>query len=229
MGHSLSVLTRNTFHEFGIFHGASSDKAAVELRHASTTAAARYLAEMSIIEGFLMEHGICANDNDLKDEREMIHYLAKPAVNSDAVQIKAATILDELVPRYINIRLERLYALVKKLREVDDEIPPLMQRSDVALRQAYEVFRGADADTKRRDAAQDALMIMATKNWKPKKVPEHLPLLHYQTVARIRNKVLKRLNDAELFIFKHRQSDRDLEVFLVVTALLYEAQTNEQI
>jgi hypothetical protein len=57
-------------------------------------------------------------------------------------------------------------------------------------------------------------------NWKPEVVPEYLPLLHYQTVARLRNKVLKRLNDTELFMFKHQQSPVDLEAFLIVTALL---------
>jgi hypothetical protein len=66
-------------------------------------------------------------------------------------------------------------------------------------------------------------MTLATMNYKPKKVPEELPLWHYQTVARIRNKVLRRLSDAELAVYLHQQSIDDLEVFLVVTSLLYQA------
>jgi hypothetical protein len=67
-------------------------------------------------------------------------------------------------------------------------------------------------------------MIMAARNWKAKPIPEQLPLLYHQTVARIRNKVLKPLSDAELHMFRHKQSHRDLKVFLIVTPLLYEAQ-----
>ena len=65
---------------------------------------------------------------------------------------------------------------------------------------------------------------LATRNWKPKPVPEYLPILHYQTVARLRNKTLKRLSEAELIIYRHQQTIEDLEVFLVLTPLLYEAE-----
>ena len=70
-------------------------------------------------------------------------------------------------------------------------------------------------------------MTLATMNFKPKQVPEYLPLLHYQPVARIRNKVLRRLNDAELAVMRHQQSIDDLEAFLVVPALLYQAAAKE--
>jgi hypothetical protein len=68
------------------------------------------------------------------------------------------------------------------------------------------------------------LMCMATRNWKPKRVPEVLPFLAYQTVPRIRNKVLKRLSNAELNVHKHILTHVDLEALLIVTPLLYEAQ-----
>ena len=108
--------------------------------------------------------------------------------------------------------------LVEKFRY--GGIPPVIARADVAIRRAYEALRAPKCRT---DAVQDALMIMATMNWTPRRVPEYLPLLHYQTVARIRCKVLTCLNDAELFIYKHQQTHRDFEAFLIVTALLHEA------
>jgi hypothetical protein len=74
------------------------------------------------------------------------------------------------------------------------------------------------------DAAQDAIMTLATLNWKPRPVPEFLPILYYTTVSRIRNKVLRRLTETELIIYRHQHTVCDLEVFLVVTALLYAAQ-----
>ena len=178
----------------------------------------RYLREMKVIETFLAEHGFAGIGQVLQDEEAMIRYLSEPAANDEDVQRKAATILDEFVPRFVNTRLQRLYAVVNKLRE--GEIPPVVQRAEAAIRRGYEALR---APKNRRDAAHDALVIMATMNWKPKPVPEYLPLIHYQTVARIRNKVLKRLNEAELFIFKHQQTPLDLEAFLLVTALLAES------
>ena len=114
-------------------------------------------------------------------------------------------------------RVSRLHGLVETMRL--GEIPTVFKCADPILLKAYQALRSPKC---RADAVQDALMIMATMNWKPKPVPEYLPLLHYQTVARIRNKVLKCLNDAELFIFKHQQTHLDFEAFLIVTALLNE-------
>ena len=42
--------------------------------------------------------------------------------------------------------------------------------------------------------------------------------------VKIRNKVFRRLSDAELRFFRHQHTVDDFEVFLVVTSLLYEAQ-----
>ena len=76
------------------------------------------------------------------------------------------------------------------------------------------------------DAAQDAVMILATMNWKAPSVPEYLPLMHQQTVANIRNATLKRLTDVELVMLRHQQSVDDLEAYLIVTALLGQASDN---
>lgn len=216
MGHSLSVITRNCFHEYGVFHGYSDDEAK-QLHSASHSAANRYICEMTIIEALLADHKLSATEDELREETKMIRYLSNPADSDSEVQTKAATILDEFVPKFVTSRLERLYKLVTKLRE--SGIPGVIVRAEPAIRKAYEALRAPKCDT---DAAQDALMKMATCNWKPKPVPEYLPLIHYQTVARIRSKVLKRLNDAELFMYRHQQTPQDFEAFLIVTALLYE-------
>lgn len=218
MGHSLSVITRNTFHEFGLFRGTHSDEAADKLRSASMSASRRYLFEMNIIETFLAERGFPGSDEALREEREMIRYMAEPATTGEEVQKKAKTILDVFVPLFVRTRLQRLYALVNALR--DAGIPAVLLRADAAILRAYKALRASKCRT---DAAQDALVIMATMNWQPKPVPEYLPLVHYQTVARIRNKILKRLNESELFIYKHQQNHVDLEAFLIVTALLAES------
>jgi hypothetical protein len=218
MGHSLSVITRNIFHEYGIFNGYS-DAVADDLRKATKSASQRYLREMAVVEDFLAEHGCGGSTKELQKEREMISYMSSPASSAEDVQRKAETILDEFVPRFVNNRLTRLYSLVEKLR-AGSILPDVIQKADTAIRRAYEALGSRKSS---RDAAQDAIMILATHNWKPKPVPEYLPLIHYQTVARIRNKVLKLLNGAELFVFKHQQSILDLEAFLIITPLLYQS------
>lgn len=221
MGHTFAVICRNTFHEQGAFHGYPEERVR-DHRKAVASASKRYLLEREVVENFLNANGVPADPALLQEEREMIQEIATPASSDTDVRIKAEKILDAVIPRFIEARLERLHVLVEKLR--GGEIPDVVERGDAALRQAYSVLRTA---TCRSDAAQDALMILATHNWKPKPVPEHLPILYYQTVARIRNKVLKRLTDGELFIFRHQQSGIDLEAFLVITPLLLEAQQQQ--
>ena len=218
MAHTLGVMLRNTFHQYAGFHGYPPERVK-ELRNALASATKRYLLEIDVVESFLAEHGIVADVSLLREERDMIDEILRPPSVDTDVQRKAEMILGEYIPRFIEARLKRLYSLVEKLRAGD--IPGVVRRGNEALRHAYEMLR---TSKRRSDAAQDALMIMATHNWKPKPVPEYLPLLSYQTVARIRNKVLKRLTEGELFLFKHQQTEIDLEAFLITTPLLQEAQ-----
>ena len=128
MGHTLSVITRNIFHEFGVFHGAYSEENANLLRDASKSASRRYLQQMDVIEAYLAKNGINVCDHDLCEERKAILQIVKPAVNSEEVQLKAANILDNFVPRFVTSRLQRLHNLVDKLRI--DKIPDVLQKSD---------------------------------------------------------------------------------------------------
>jgi hypothetical protein len=215
-GHSLSVIFRNTFHEFGICSGAYSSNATETLYAASQSASRRYLQQVDAVEQYLTKNGITeGSDDELNEERDMILHIVQPAKDGNEVQRKAEMILNEFIPRFVQRRILRLHSLVNAMHKKD--IPDVILNADKAIHRAYMALR-ADKDT--TDATQDALVSMATLNWKPKQVPEYLPLLHYQTVARIRNKVLKRLNKTELFMFKHQQNHLDLEAFLIVTALL---------
>lgn len=221
MSHTLNVLTRNMFHEYGMFHGYD-ENVSNDLRKSTASAAKRYLFEIKVLEDFLSFHGFPASRE--LEEREMIDCLVSPAFSDGHVQEKAALFLDKYIPEFIEHRLDRLLGLVEKVRY--EELPPALQRGDETLKIAYERLR---TNEKRADAAQDALMIMANRNWKPRQIPEPLPILYYQTVARLRNKSLTRLTDAELFIFRHQQTDVDLECFFISTALLNEAYEQENI
>jgi hypothetical protein len=215
MGHSLSVITRNTFHELGSFHGTYTTDTVNTLYDATKSASLRYMREMDTVEKYLSENGFSEREDELQEERDTIRYFSMPALSEAEVQRKAATILDVFIPRFVQSRLKRLHALVRLLHNAS--VPEMLLQGDRAILRAYQALRAEKSNT---DAVQDALVIMATMNWKPKPVPEYLPLLHYQTVARLRNKVLKRLSEAELFMFKHQQNHLDLEAFLLVTALL---------
>jgi len=228
MGHTLNVITRNIFHEWRNFHGAEQD-AIEKLNASSTSAADRYLREMGIIEEFLGTYQLSASPDVLQKERETITFLASPAVSDADVEKKAHLFFDEFVPQFIETRIRRLHTLVEELKM--ETTPVFIANGQKPIRKAYEVLinqKMSSGQLCRQDRAQHALMMLGMLNWKPKPVPEFLPISYYQTVARLRNKTLKRLSAAEILVFRHQQSVKDLEAFLVVTPLLYEAQNRGQ-
>jgi hypothetical protein len=222
MAQSLNIICRNTFFEYGLFHGgfiADFDK----LQGATSSACGRYMMQMSVLESNLREMGVGGPSDqaeaEMNFEMNMLSFIAEPAKCSADVETKALFILEEFIPRVVEHRLQRLYKLVAKLKR-EKGTPDLFMGSQKAISYAYEALQ---SDKSRMDSAQDALMILATMNWKPKSVPEYLPLVHQQTVANIRNATLKRLSDAEVAMFRHQQGVDDLEAFLIVTALLQHA------
>ena len=217
MGHSLSVITRNTFHEWRNFHGADSVSIA-RLKSATESAAKRYLEEAAVVESFLSEHGFGWTAEGRDKEREMISRFAEPASTTDEVEAKAKTILNEFVPLVIEPRLSRLRMVAPALRV--EKAPSFMKEAERPIRKAYACLK-KNKDSGLQDATQEALMVLATMNWKPRRVPEYLPLVHYQTVANVRNKTLMLLSKAEAIIFRHKQTIVDFEAFLIITALLH--------
>jgi hypothetical protein len=218
MGHSLAVIGRNIFHEYGKFRGYSE---AVHVSNSNdlTSAATRYTAEMCEIEQLLAEYGFPAAVDEIDNEKAIVVQLAQAANNSNDVLEKAKWFMEDLVDKFVIGRVERLHKLVDKLR-TDDVVPRIMESAPPAIYRAFNAIRKIRSE---QDAAQDALMILATSNWMPKPVPEHLPIVLYQSVARLRNKTLKRLSAAQLAIARHQQCDIDLEAFLIVTPVLYQA------
>ena len=149
----------------------------------------------------------------LESEFEMLTFFCNPADASQDVETKAMMALEQLIPINIAARRQRLIELVRRFREKGD-IPPVMLTAPVPLRLAYEALR---VNKNRSDAAQDALMRLASSNWKPQAAPEFLPVLHpaRQSVPQLRDRTLKQVSLTET-----QQSVDDLEAFLVVTAVL---------
>jgi len=218
MGHSLTVICRNIFHEYGIFHNSSTQDSA-KLLSATQTAAERYLVEIDVVDSFLAQYGFRLSNSHRDAERGCIEYLATPAESDKDVISKAWQFSNVYIPLFVEDRLQNLRQLVEKLRQ--GPILDVVKKGQTAIRRAYEALV---SDKCRNDAAQEALLIMASMNWKPRDIPEYLPSSCYQTVARLRTAVLRRLNESELAVLIHQQNTSDLESFLIVTPLLYSSQ-----
>lgn len=217
-GHSLTVISRNIFHEYGLFHGASTRDTG-QLFMSSRSAAERYLVEIDVIDSFLQQYGFMISEPHRDAERGCLEYLAMPAESDSDVVSKAWQFSSVYIPYFVLTRLKKLREWVDLIRH--GPIPEAVLRGQTAIRKAYEALKSSDC---RNDAAQQALLIMASMNWKPRDVPEYLPSRFYQTVARLRTAVLRRLNDSELAVLIHQQEIRDLEAFLLITPLLYSSQ-----
>jgi hypothetical protein len=223
MGHTLTVLTRNIFHEMKNFRGAK-EAAKSRLVRSNASACERYCKEVQAMEQLLSDYGVGIEPSVLEKEFELIMDLAHPARSPDDVQLKAVRAHNELIPDYIEPRRERLLKVIDKLM-TENICPPSVANGDPILKRAFGALQSGSC---MNDSAHDALMVLAVNHWKPKRSPEYLPLLHYQTVSRIRNKVLRRLSDAELVLYRHQQGPRDLGAFLVTTPLLYQAGEKEK-
>ena len=222
MGQSVTVLSRSIFHEMKNFRGAKASERKRLLR-GYCSAAARYCKEAQVIEKFLGEYDLAANGADLEKEFELVMDISQAATTPEEVQAKGVRWLEEFIPTYVESRRSRLLQMYEKIKK-DNSVPWPLKDADPTLRKSFEALQAGHCST---DAAHDALMILAVNHWKPKRVTEILPLIHYQTVARLRNKVLSRLSDAELSLLRHQQGPEDLGAFLITTALLYKAGENE--
>ena len=219
MGHTLGSVTRSIFYETKMFSWAPSVAERNRLKQDLASASQRYCKEVQIVESFLAEYGLDAEPKSVFEEIELVIDLAQPSATKADVRSKSKRVHQELIPNFIEPRRKRLLQLVKKVQN-EKLKPPIFSNAEPGFWRAFEALVSGRRDV---DAAHDALMILAINHWKPKRIPETLPMLHYQTLARIRNKILRRTTDAELAIFKHRQGPLDLGAFLIITPLLYEA------
>lgn len=222
MSQSLIVLCRNIFCESGLFADRSTSNIGT-IRNAMSSSSGRYMMQLSAVENFMRELGFGAPGHEIQAEMEMVSFIASPAESFEGVATKAVLLLEEIVPRFIEHRLQRLYKLVHSLKDQSTKTD-IFACASSALRSAYQALQ---TDQNRMDAAQDALMILATMNWRPKcPVLEYIPLPHQHTVANIRDATLKQLSELEGDMFRHRQSIDDLEAFLIVSAVLENAAEN---
>jgi hypothetical protein len=224
LGLAFGVITANVYFLSGEFHGFSVERI-LRVREDLMNGCARYIHEVNRVESFLSQHGFSARIEILQNERNMIDDIKLPVKNLQDLERKASFLYDEFIPTIVVDRIGRIHMLVEKLREMDPHYS--LQIRDETMRLAYQAITSSSTKLY-GDRAQDALMIMATRNWKAKPIPESLPSYHLQTLSRIRNKVMKQLSDAELLMWKHQQSYIDLEAFLVITSFLHEAQDEAQ-
>jgi hypothetical protein len=218
MGLSLSVITVNVYFSCGEYFGFSQERVA-QVRNDLLSGCTRYMREVDVIERYLSLHGCDADIDMLHNEQKLICEMQLPSNSMIDVEQKASILYDIFIPTHVVHRIGRIHLLVHKLRGM--ETPSIIHKSDKTMLLAYEALKASKLDC---DMAQDAIMIMSTRNWKTKPIPEYLPSYHLQTLVRIRNKVLKQLSDTELLFWKHRQAPIDLEAFLVISSLIYEAQ-----
>lgn len=218
LGLTFSVITTNLFSLCGEFHGFDAERIH-QIRNDLINGCTRYLDEVSLIESFLSQHGFSAKAEVRQDESNMIDALKLPDKCMKDLDRKASFLYDEYITKIVVDRIGRIHMLVKKLREMNPSYA--VQIRDETLRLAYEAITSSSKKLY-GDRAQDALMIMATRNWKAKPIPESMPSYHLQTLTMIRNTVMKQLSDEELELWKHQQSYIDLEAFLVITSFLQE-------
>lgn len=217
MGQTLTVITRNVFHEAKNFRGCTEDEMD-QLRNSFESACGRYCNELFIIESFLEDYGLRVDNEELDDELQLVMYIAEEAQSPEDVSQKALAILNDLVPKHIISRRDRLLEMVAKVRK-SGTVPEPVKNAEPAVKLAYDAFFSNES---KNNGAHDALMKLAVNQWKPRKVPEYLPSAHSQSLANIRTKVLRRVSDAELLILRHQLEPDDLGAFLVITPLLYQ-------
>lgn len=191
-----------------------------------TNAVRRYKKEVEIMEELLSVNNLGQDRDEVDAEFSLLDEIAVPSSNSEQVYKKAEVFLDQVIPRFVIKRLDRLRSLTECLD--GKEVPTFVSNCQCeCVGLAYNVmFRKWICMTQANqvDCAQHALMILATRGWVPRPTPEPLRHLLHQTVARLRNAVVRKLSAGQMHYQQHQQSAVDLKEFLVSTALLFDAQ-----
>jgi class 3 adenylate cyclase len=218
MGHTLSVISRNCFKETLACHGASEEEIAL-IRQDIRNGVKRYIEQVQLVENYLSFHGFAASSGEIEKEVNLLKCLTKDANTDEEYLVKVHLFLDDLVPNYVETRMERLRSFVHSLQE-KRIVPDVVKAADSAIRLAYEAIH---RNGRRSEAVQEALVTLASFNWAPKKVPECLPQFFYQTVALVRTRIMRKLSDGELILFRHQHGFDDLDAYLILSALIPES------
>lgn len=207
------MITRIIFHECGTL----AESGDTTLQRATSSAAKRFEEQVRRVEECLAQYNLPATESELYFEKEILARCVSRAKCRVEVEAKAKAILEEYVPRVVQPRLERLHQLSKQLET--DETPSFILDGPKPIRVAFETLKH-DKVPNLRDRAQHAFMKLCLLNWKPQPVPEYLPIVHYQTVANVRDKTMKQLTAAQKTIVCHEQGILDFSAFLITTSLL---------
>jgi hypothetical protein len=226
LGDTLSIIADQIVSEVRSFDTESTRGDCAYL----ASAVNRYKEEVKVIEDLLLQHSLAPQSHDVQDETELLEAIAKPATEKSQVFRKGSTFA-LLVDRCVESRLDRLRSLTEKLDR--KPLPSFVSNCTCeAIKAAYQVmFVEWACETEQPsqvDCAQHALMVLATRGWEPRETPEPMRHIVRQSVARIRNAVVRRLDDSQLHYAKHKQSAVDLKAFLLTTALLFDAQDSEK-
>ena len=227
LGNTLSVLSELLTREAVLFLEHVDPKTQSVVLQNKRSASDRYMIEVELIEELLSEHSLGVDIDELYAEKECIERLGKPASGREDIYECAKLLVETIMPRFVEPRLERVRELMSKLNSCTP--PPFVANvSCAAVRNAYtvmfEMFGSCCTQGNEVDSAQHALMVMAACGWEPRPTPEPMEHLKRQTVARLRNAVVRKLSEGQLHFSRHQQSAVDLKAFLIITALLFDAQ-----
>ncbi len=150
------------------------------------------------MEEYLEENDRGVPVDELVEEARLLDTIVEPAVKKDDVEVRIEAMLD-FIPKFVDPRRTRLHELIRKLRM--GGFPDIVMNAPDAIRLAYLALQ---TPRDRNDGAQDALVVLATLNYKPTVLEEYLPVMFYQTVARLRDLVLRQLSPEELAIHRHQ-------------------------
>ena len=225
MGNTASVLGNMIVKEVKFFEDSSEDLVAIQ--GFKSSASKRYLEERALVEEYLAKYDLQTSDEDLKGESEVVEKLMQPANDRNEAIEHGVVFMIELMGNYGEKRLEKLRELVT---DHLDSVPPpsfVVDCPHSAIPTAYKIMFGHHAcmtQANEVDSAQHALMVLASRGWQPRPTPEPMKHLLRQSVARIRNVIVRKLSEGQKFYQRHQQSSVDLKAFLLTTALLIHAQ-----
>jgi len=228
LGITISIIAEQIAMEARYFVDDGEMKAQIRENMASATT--RYLEETNIVENLLSSYDLGIDDGGhLEKERELIEQLAAPVSQREQIFQKGDDFLNKLMQGFVEPRLDRLRELCANL-ERKTPLPSFVTDCESkAIKTAYEIMfrtwcKYDISKLNEVDLAQHSLMILATRGWQARATPEPLRHLAEQSVARLRNAVMRKLSGGQLHFAGRQQSSADLKGFLLTTALLYEAQ-----
>jgi len=224
LGDSLTILVEGIFREWT----SMADKdTSLDDKHAqdASTASQRYLRQRDILESALSVSHPPSSENSIRQEDSVIQTVGS-ASNSIQDVLEKQGLYDEKLIFIIEDRLVRLRLWAKEILKQGNV--SLVEKAPLPIQRAFMYMAHHDPNESKTDAVQHAMMILASMNWKPPRVKEQISLLHRQTVARLRNRLLRQQTHADKRLNRHVNQLEDFEVWLCTTALLAETVEFEQ-